>query len=383
MKYYIIAGEPSGDLHGSKLLESLANLDLTGSFRVWGGDLMAVQKRTTLVKHIRETAFMGVSEVIRNLPQIKKNIGFCKADLLEHRPDVLILIDYPGFNLRMAKFAKSIGIKVYYYISPKFWAWKEYRVERVKKFVDRMFLIFPFEIAFYQKHAYKADYVGNPLFDSIASRRKEFRPTDEFRKVYGLDERPIVAILPGSRKQEIDSILPFQLQTVRHFPNVQFVVAATNMFDISLYHKYIGDLPVKIVVNETYELLHNAAAGLITSGTASLETGLFQVPQVVCMRTSWLTYHLVKMVIKVKYLSLVNLILDRASAVELIQADLNENRLVAELSAILPGGDKLDRVRADYQEMEKIMGGIGASTRAATAMIAYLRTDVVSKNESE
>ena len=373
MNYYIIAGEPSGDLHGARLMEALAHEDQQANFRIWGGDAMANKPNTTLVKHIRDTAFMGVAEVARNIGTISRNMKLCKAELVAHRPDVLILIDYPGFNLRMAKFAKSKGIKVFYYISPKFWAWKEYRVERVKKYVDKMFLIFPFEVDFYAKHNYPADYVGNPLWDSIEARRANFGTEEVFRRHNQLGNKPLIAILPGSRKQEITSILPYQLQAVKHFTDYTFVVAATSMFEAEFYKKIIGNVPAKIVVDQTYELLEYAKAGIITSGTATLEAGMFALPQVVCMRVNPITYYLVKMVIKVSYLSLVNLILNREAVRELIQAELNEKQLSSELRAILPEGEKHKSIVADYQKLREIMGGPGASEKAAKKMMEYLK----------
>lgn len=375
MKYYIIAGEASGDMHGANLMKALKESDSAAEFRFWGGDQM-IKQGGTLVRHIRDTAFMGAVEVLKNLRQINKNMRLCKRDLEEYRPDVILLIDYGGFNLRIAKYAKTIGLRTYFYISPKFWAWRESRVEKVKKSVDKMFLIFPFEQEFYKKHNYKADFVGNPLLDNIDARRSEITELAKFQNEEILDERPIIALLPGSRKQEIEAILPYQLSVAKHFPQYQFVIAAAPVFPQSFYQKFIHDTNIKLVYDRTYEVMHHAEAALVTSGTATLETAVFNTPQVVCMRVNWLTYELVRRIIKVEFLSLVNLILKREVIRELIQGELNEDNLVAELKAIIEGGSKRKKILEDYQEMRLALGGSGASKKAADKIVEYLKEDM-------
>ncbi len=375
MKYYIIAGEASGDMHGANLMKSIKKNDPQAEFRIWGGDLMHAQGGE-LVRHIRDTAFMGLAEVLKNYRKISQNINLCKKDMKEYQPDVLLLIDYGGFNLRMAQYAKTIGLRVYYYISPKFWAWRESRVERVKRHVDKMFLIFPFEIDFYKKHGYKADFVGNPLLDNIDAYKDSYSAPDVFRKEELLDEKPIIALLPGSRKQEIEAILPYQLSVAKHFPDYQFVIAAAPVFPQSFYQKYISDTNVKLVYDRTYEVMHHAEAALVTSGTATLETAIFNTPQVVCMRTNWLTYHIGKSLIKVDFLSLVNLIMEKEVIRELIQQELNEDLLVKELKKIVTGGSKRDKILESYAQMRVKLGGTGASDKTAQKIVEYLYADI-------
>jgi lipid-A-disaccharide synthase len=365
MKYYIIAGEASGDLHSSNLMHALKELDALAQFRCWGGDLMKAQG-ATIIKHYRELAFMGFTEVLINIRTIFKNIAFCKQDILANRPDVLILVDYPGFNLRIAEFAKANNIKVFYYISPQVWAWKQSRVHKIKQVVDKMFVILPFEKDFYKKFDYKVDYVGHPLLDAVSSIR-----SDNKNKQFAINEKPIIALLPGSRKQEINTMLPIMLSVLPNFPDYEFVVAAAPSQTKKFYDEIIGNAKVTIVFNNTYPLLQQATAALVTSGTATLETALFSVPQVVCYKGGYISYAIAKQLIKVKYISLVNLIMDKEIVKELIQAELNTTQLTTELKKILEENYRIQMLR-DYKELQAILGGGGASQKTAQLMIDYL-----------
>lgn len=366
MRYYIIAGEASGDLHASNLMKSLVKKDTKADFRFFGGDLMQ-KVGGTLVKHYRELAFMGLLEVLKNIRSIFKNIDFCKEDILKYKPDMIILVDYPGFNLRIAEFAKNNNIKVHYYISPKIWAWKEGRIHKIKKNVDFLHVIFPFEVDYFKnKHNYKVNYVGNPLLDEIVSKNQ----VDEasFRKENNLGSKPIIALLPGSRTQEITKILNEMLTVVTVFSNYQFVIAGAPSKEKSFYNQFIGNTDVKFINNNTYDLLSISKAALVTSGTATLETALFKVPQVVCYKTSGLTYFVAKLFVKIKYISLVNLVMDREVVKELIQDDLNKQVLVKELNTILDGeGRKL--MLHNYEELHNKLGGNGASNNLANFIL--------------
>jgi lipid-A-disaccharide synthase len=373
MKYFILSGEPSGDLHGSNLVRSLLREDPHADIACWGGEMME-QAGARLLKHYRELAFMGVWEVLVNMRTVLGNFKRCREQISAFNPDVVILIDYPGFNLRIAKYVKRLGIKVYYYISPKFWAWNESRVNRVKRSVDRMYIIFPFEIDFYSKHGYEAHYAGNPLVDEIENRRASMPEKREIMTSLGLGEKPVIALLSGSRKQEVVSILPQMIKVVEDFPEYEFVVTAVSHIPQQVYKNIIGELPVTVVTGKTYEILSIAEAALVTSGTATLETALFNVPQVVCYCTSGLTYHLSKMVVKVRFISLVNLIMDREIIVELIQKDLNVLRLRNELSYILKGGSKRGQMLEDYSVLNNVLGGAGASSRIAGDIVKTLKT---------
>jgi lipid-A-disaccharide synthase len=374
MKYYIIAGEASGDLHASNLMRELKKEDSEAGFRFWGGDLMQAQGGA-LVKHYRETAFMGFVTVLKNLGTIRKNFQLCESDLLNYQPDVLILVDYPGFNLRMAAFAKKHGIKVFYYISPKIWAWKESRVKKIKRFVDRMYTIFPFETEFYQKHNYKVHFGGNPLLDAIEARSNREEEFHTFIQRNKLDEKPIIALLAGSRKQEIERILPPMLEMVDQYPDYQFVIAAAPSIDKELYAPFVKGKNVSFVFGETYELLQQSKAALVTSGTATLETALLRVPQVVCyqMGGGSLAYTLGKRLLKVKYISLVNLVMDRMVVKELIQQYMNPSAIKSELDAILPGGEQREEMLHNYQLLHEKLGGPGASARFAQMMVKELK----------
>ena len=371
MKYYIIAGEASGDLHASNLMCHLKSKDTEAKFRVWGGDRMEKQGGE-LVKHYRDLAFMGFAEVAANLRTILQNISLCKSDILEFNPDVVILVDYPGFNLRIAKFASTNGFRVFYYISPQVWAWKKSRVKKIRKFVERMYVILPFEKGFYSGYGVDVDFVGHPLLDAIENEKKSLNPPAVFREKYNLDKRLIIALLPGSRKQEISKMLPEMISVAKEFSDYQFVVAGAPSVPESFYREIIGTADVKMVFGATHDLLHNAYAGLITSGTATLETALLDVPEVVCYKGSNISYQIAKRIVDVKYISLVNLIMDREVVTELIQADLNKNNLSASLRDIL-SIETRKRIFGDYKLLREKLGGTGASETAAQLMVERLK----------
>lgn len=383
MKYFIIAGEPSGDLHGSNLVRELKKSDPDAEIRCWGGDLME-SAGGELVMHYRNTAFMGFVTIVKNLGKISANLNLCKAQIAEFNPGVIILIDYPGFNLRIAEFAKASGIRVFYYISPKFWAWNEKRVEKVKRFVDRMYIIFPFEVGFYQKHNIKVEYRGNPLLDETERKVRSFGGKDDIRKSLMLEGKPVIALLAGSRKNEVAQVLPRMIRLIKYFPEYQFVLAGVKNLPDDLYLNIIKDLPVKLVREKTYETLYISEAALVTSGTATLETALFNVPQIVCFRGDFFSIIIAWIVIKVKYISLVNLILGYEAVRELIQFSLTEKNLVSELRAILPGGSKREKMLDDYKKVRKILGPPGASERVAGDMVKELeRANISNTIESQ
>lgn len=365
MKYYIIAGEASGDLHGSNLIKALHQQDTTAEIRCWGGDKMEAAG-ATLVKHYRDLAFMGFVEVIRHLDKILRNISLCKQDIENYNPDVLVLIDYPGFNLRIAKWAKKQGLKVIYYISPQVWAWKENRVKGIKESVDKMLVILPFEVDFYRKWHFEAIYTGHPLIEVIQQEIND-------EPVVSLGQKPVIALLPGSREQEIKTKLPIMLSVVEAFPEYQFVVAQAPSLPEQLLLDIIGDKQVLLAKNQTYNLLKQAKAGLITSGTATLETALFGLPQVVCYKGNSISFWLAKKLVKVKYISLVNLIMDKEVVTELIQDDLNKDNLVAELKKILTEGPELNKMKSDYRELWAKLGSKPASSVAAKEIIAIAK----------
>lgn len=365
MKYYIIAGEASGDLHASNLMKELKVLDAHASFRCWGGDLMKAQG-ADIVKHYQDLAFMGFTEVLMNLRTILKNIDFCKKDIMHYKPDVVILVDYPGFNLRIAKFAKAAGLKVFYYISPQIWAWKQSRVYKIKRTVDKMFVILPFEKEFYQRFDYKVDFVGHPLLDAIANVPEYLKPLDINTN------KPVIALLPGSRKQEIAVMLPLMLTMQKYYPDYQFVIAGAPSQKPEFYQTFTGGHNVKIVFNQTYQLLKQAEAALVTSGTATLETALFGVPEVVCYKAGSISYAIAKQLVKVKYISLVNLIMDKEIVKELIQGELNENNLKTELDKLLNPSTR-NKIVQNYTELKHKLGGTGASGKTAALMIDYLK----------
>ena len=375
MKYYIIAGEASGDLHGSNLIKQINLLDTTANIKCWGGDLMQ-NAGANLVKHYRELAFMGFAEVVKNLPTIFKNLSFCKQDILVFKPDILVLIDYPGFNLRIAKWAKEHSIKVAYYISPQVWAWKANRVKEMKLCIDKMLCIIPFEKEYYKtKWNWDVEYVGHPLVEVInefTSTNIEVQSTLEENFLHNIiphtsNFKNCIAILPGSRKQEIAKKLPIMLEVAKSFPNYEFVVAKAPGQDDSFYEPFLQPYPnVSAVSNKTYHLLSNAAAAIVTSGTATLETALFGVPEVVCYKTSSISYAIGKRLIKIKFISLVNLIMDKLIVKELIQDDLTTQNLVAELNDLLNNEARKKQLQNDYALLwNKLAAGGNASATAA------------------
>jgi lipid-A-disaccharide synthase len=366
MNYYIIAGEASGDLHGSNLVKELKNLDSLAQIHCWGGDLMK-EAGATVVKHYKDLAFMGFIEVVKNLSTILNNLKFCKQDIAAFKPDVLILIDYPGFNLRIAKWAKANGIKVVYYISPQVWAWKESRVKLIRNVVDKMLVILPFEKEFYEtKWDYKVEYVGHPLVQVIQEFREETSPDFVF-------EKPVIAVLPGSRKQEISVKLPIMLQVQQAFPQYQFVVAKAASIDDTFYKQLLDPFPgVLSVRNKTYALLTQSAAALVTSGTATLETALFDVPQVVCYKGSPVSYEIAKRLIKIKYISLVNLIMDKPVVKELIQHELTPTNIEAELHVLLKDSGRQAEIHRDYAFLKKLLQQGGNASQKAAAIISDL-----------
>lgn len=363
MKYYIISGEASGDLHGANLIKELVKLDAAADIHCWGGDLMQAAG-AKVVKHYKELAFMGFKEVISNIGTILKNISFCKKDIQKFNPDIIVFIDYPGFNLRIAKFAKKAGFKTLYYIAPQVWAWKEGRVEIIKKAIDKLLVILPFEVSFFAKHNCAATFTGHPLLDAVSS----FTTDVDFYIQNNLNSSiPIIALLPGSRTQEILKMLPVMCETTKNFPEYQFVVAAAPGQTHSFYQSVLDGYPnIKIVSGQTYQILKHAYAACVTSGTATLETALFNVPQVVCYKGSWFSYQIGRRLVKVKYISLVNLILDRPCVSELIQDGFTVDTLTDELKDILI--DNREDILEDYKELKTSLGNGGASQRAALAV---------------
>ena len=366
MRYYLIAGEASGDLHGSHLIRAIKNADKEAAIRCWGGDLMQEASGNEVVKHYRQLAFMGFLEVVKNLPTILSNLKFCKKDILAFRPDVLVLIDYPGFNLRIAKWAKKQGFKVAYYISPQVWAWKENRGKEMKRSIDEMMVILPFEKDYFaKKWNWPVAYVGHPLMEAIQNFKGKNKSALRF-------EKPVIALLPGSRKQEISIKLPLMLEVTEIFPDYQFIIAKAPGIEDAFYESYIHRSPnISTLSNQTYALLQQATAALVTSGTATLETALFGVPQVVCYKGSRISYEIARRVIKVKFISLVNLIMNQPVIPELIQNDLNRQRLSEELSAILPDGKNREKMLHQYSLLsKKLEAETSASYRSAQIIIS-------------
>lgn len=374
MKYYIIAGEASGDLHASNLVRELKKKDPEAEVRGWGGDLMR-DAGVSIVRHYKDTAIMGFVNVLRKLGTLKANIRYCREDIRKWNPDVVILVDYAGFNLRIARFAKRIGLRVFYYISPKLWAWNTGRVKQIKRYVDRMYTIFPFETEFYRHYDYPVYYGGNPLVDAIASRPCQEETFADFIHANGLPDRPIIALLAGSRKQELKYVLPMMLRMVPYFPEYQFVIAGAPSMAAEDYAPYVKDVPVHIVYGETYRLVSQAKAALVTSGTATLETALLRTPQVVCYNgeAPRLSYFLFKTVVKVKYISLVNLIYGGEAVKELMMQYLTEDNLRRELSRILTDASAREKMLNAYDEIIRRLGAPGASARFAGMMVEALR----------
>ncbi len=359
MRYFIIAGEASGDMHGANLMRAIKKVDADAVFQFWGGDKMNAEAKGLLV-HYRDTAVMGLIEVIMKLRTIFSNINRCKNDVLAFAPDVVILIDYPGFNLRIAEFCKKKKIRTVYYISPKVWAWKENRAKKLEQFVDQLLLIFPFEVSYFKKWKVNATYVGNPLLDEIAA----FKPNANFYTKNHLETKPIIALLPGSRKHEISRMLPTMIEAVKKFSQYQFVIAGAPSIEKSFYEQYLTQ-DVKIVYEQTYDLLHHAEAGVVCSGTATLEAALFNVPQVCGYAGHPITYAIGKMLITIEHFSLVNLCLQRLCITELLQHTFNVQTVQHELELILPNGKSRNKMLADYVELRNLLGNEGASDRAA------------------
>ena len=374
MKYYIIVGEASGDLHASNLIKELKKEDEKAEIRAWGGDLMR-EAGAEIVRHYKDTAIMGVFTVLRKLKTLKGNIDYCCEDILEWNPDVVILVDYAGFNLRIAKYAKSIGLKVFYYISPKLWAWNVKRVKKIKKYVDRMYTIFPFETEFYQRFNYKVYYGGNPLVDAIDARPYKNETYEEFIHENQLPDKPIIALLAGSRKQELKYVLPVMLKMVDKFKDFQFIIAGAPSMTDEDYRPYVKDMPIRILYGQTYRLVSQARVALVTSGTATLETALLRTPQVVCYsgEAPRLSYMVFKSVVKVKYISLVNLIFGSEIVKELMMQFLTEQNLEAELSRLVYSERNREKMLRNYDEVIARLGKPGASHRFAKMMVEALQ----------
>lgn len=377
MKYFLVAGEASGDLHGSNLMKELKLANENAEFRFFGGELMQAVGGE-LVKHYREMAFMGFVNVMLNLKTISRNLEICKSSLLEFQPDVIILIDYPGFNLRIAQFAKKNNIRVFYYISPKLWAWKAYRVKKIKAFVDEMFTIFPFETEFYKKYNYKVNYVGNPVLDAISGFRKNALSGEKFLEKNNLDNRPIVALLAGSRVQEIKRTLPLMIKIAKVFPDFQFVVAGVKSVDVELYNKYLSQSAIKLLFDQTYDILNNAHTALVASGTAALETALFNVPQTVIykMEGGWPVDFIFRNLIfknRMAGVSLPNIIMKRLIISEFIQMKMTFENVKAEMEKLLYDENYREKIFIDYSRLKDLMGGAGSSKRAALKMVELLK----------
>ena len=372
MKYYIIAGEASGDLHGSNLVASIRQKDPGAKIRAWGGEKMR-RNGANVVKNYHELAFMGFVEVLMNLKTILKNFNFCKKDITEFNPDALILIDYPGFNLKIAKWAKKKGYKVFYYISPQVWAWKRRRVYTIKKVVDKMLCILPFEKKFYDNYDVDCQFVGHPLLDEIS--KIEAVDKTKFYKANRLNpKKEIIALLPGSRKQEVSRMLTIMLEVVKMFPSYQFVIACAPSLPLSYYKKIIGEKSnVRLVLNRTYQLLQLSSAAIVTSGTATLETALLDVPEVVCYKANKISYLIARQLAKVRFICLVNLIMDRLVVKELIQGDLTANNIRDELQSLLNSSKRQKKLLDDYEELKYVLGNAGASDRAAETIISYVK----------
>ena len=375
MKYYLIAGEPSGDLHGANLIEGLKKADPGAEFRFWGGDRMAAAGgRDNLRKHYRETSFFGVVQVLRNLGTIRRQMRECREDVAAWQPDVLILIDYPGFNLKMTRWARRQGIRTFYYIAPKVWASREGRLRAIRRDVDRLFVIFPFECDYFPQHGIRPIFEGNPLVDALEAQRASLPPPEEFRRRHALDERPIIALVAGSRPTEIRKNLPLMARLAERFPEKQFVVTGVPWIDPALYVQAIGQSPLRCVFDETYATIAAAEAAVVASGTATLETALLGTPEVVVYRLAAIEYRCMPLFVRCRWISLVNLNLQREAVAEILQSDLDITRAERELRAILPGGAKRARMEADFRELCTVIGGPGASERIARRMVEELKT---------
>ncbi|MCD8071632.1 MAG: lipid-A-disaccharide synthase [Alistipes sp.] len=374
MKYYLIAGEASGDMHGANLIKGILESDPRAQFRFWGGDRMAeAAGAENLARHYRAASFFGLVEVARNLPRILRQLGECRRDIEAFGPDAVILIDYPGFNFRIARFAHGKGYPVFYYIAPKVWAWKESRVEKIRKYVDRLFIIFPFEVDYFARKGIEAIFEGNPLADVVERQKRSLPSREEFLSGHGLpDDRPLVALLAGSRRSEIEYNLPFMARLAGCFPGYRFVVGGVAWIDEGLYRKLLEGTPVGWVCDATYPLLAHSKAALVCSGTATLETALMNIPEVVCYRKDRLSVWIGRMLVKIPFISLVNLIMGREVVRELIQGDMNLDKAEKELRAVLPGGEKRERMLGDFRELAAAVGGPGASGRFGARMVSEL-----------
>lgn len=366
MKYFIIAGERSGDLHGSNLIKAIIKADNKAVIRAWGGDYMQ-EAGAEITKHYRDLAFMGFVEVLMNLPKILGFLSECKKDVEAFQPDAIVLIDYAGFNMRIAKWAKKQGYKVFYYISPKVWAWNQSRAWKLKKTIDKLFVIFPFEVDFFKKYNYEVEFVGNPLFDAIAA----FKPNAKFLIENNLENKKIIALLPGSRKQEVEKMLSLMIATKAQFPNYQFVIAGVDNLSKEFYSQFLAE-NISIVFDQTYDLLTHAEAAMVTSGTATLETALLNVPQVVCYKASPISYAIAKRLIKVPYISLVNLVAQKEVVKELIQDHLTSNNIANEVKGFLNNTEKRKQVLLDYQLIRDSLGGVGASEKTGKRIVELL-----------
>ena len=376
MKYFLIAGEPSGDLHGANLIKGLRKADPAAEFRFWGGDLMAAAGGVqNLRKHYRETSFFGVVQVLRNLGTIRRQMRECREEVAAWQPDVLILVDYPGFNMKMARWAHARGIRTFYYIAPKVWASREGRIRALRRDVDRLFVIFPFECDYFPRHGIEPLFEGNPLVDALEARRAALPTPEEFRRRNGLDPRPIIALLAGSRRSEIRKNLPLMARLAQRFDGWQFVVAGVPWLDRALYEEAAAGSGIRYVCDQTYETLLAAEAAVVTSGTATLETALLGTPEVVVYRLPAIEYRCMPLVVRCPWISLVNLNLGRESVAEVLQSNLDTTRAERELRAILPGGEKRERMLADFRELRTVIGGPGASDRVAARMVALLRAE--------
>ena len=371
MKYFVIVGEASGDLHGANLIKALKKEDPNAEFLAWGGDLMQ-SAGATILKHYKELAFMGFWIVIQNLRTILGNEKLCKSQISEYNPDAIIFIDYPGFNLRIAKWAKKSNIKTLYYISPKVWAWKQSRALSIKKYIDKLYVIFPFEVPFYKQYDYDVEFIGHPLMDAIAQFQHKSQSFDSFVTENNLSNKPIVAMLPGSRTDEIKHMLPVMLETAKNFPDYQFIIAGAPSQKMAFYQQVAKSSNLNIVFGKTYELLNHSTSGLITSGTATLETALFNVPQIVCYAGNKVSVEIARRLIKVKYISLVNLVLDAEVVKEFIQNDLNIDNTTTELNKIMFDKDYRQNMLNQYETLRKELGNAGASERTAKLMVNYL-----------
>ncbi|HIX53764.1 MAG TPA: lipid-A-disaccharide synthase [Candidatus Sphingobacterium stercoripullorum] len=367
MKYYIIAGEPSGDLHGANLIKELKRIDSEANFRIVGGDKMEGASSLEPFIHNREMAFMGFIEVIKNLKTISKNLKAVKNDILNYKPDCIILIDFPGFNLKIAEFAKARQIKVHYYISPKIWAWNTKRVHKIKKVVDHMYCILPFEVEFYKKYGMEVDYVGNPLLDSIT----QYNFNENFRQDNALSNRPLLAIVPGSRKMELEKILPELIKLFYLFPGHELVVAGAPNFNEEYYKEYIGDLPIKVLFNQTYDLIKNADIAAVTSGTATLEVAILNTPQVVVYKANAISVWLARKLVKIKFISLVNLINGFLTVKELIQQECNYRDIADELGELTVNSTYRSTMLNNYDSLREKLGNTGASQRTAEKIYQY------------